>query len=98
MGLCVDTGHFHSAAVDTLGFIRRHAARIYNVHLKDHKGAVSVGIGRGEIDLGAVVDVLRKAGYAGGITVELEVEDHENLPRYTQEAYVYLSGLLRQKL
>ena len=38
LGLCVDTGHFHSAAVDTLGFIRRHAARIYNVHLKDHKG------------------------------------------------------------
>jgi sugar phosphate isomerase/epimerase len=98
LGLCVDTGHFHSAAVDTLGFIRRHASRIYNVHLKDHRGPVSVGIGRGEIDLHAVVDVLRKAGYAGGLTVELEVEDHENLPRYTQEAYVYLSGMLGQKL
>ncbi len=98
LGLCVDTGHFHSAAVDTLGFIRRHASRIYNVHLKDHLGTVSVGIGRGEIDLAAVVDVLRKVGYTGGLTVELEVEDHENLPRYTQEAYVYLSGLLGQKL
>ena len=57
-----------------------------------------MGIGRGEIDLAAVVNVLRKVGYTGGLTVELEVEDHENLPRYTQEAYVYLSGLLGQKL
>jgi sugar phosphate isomerase/epimerase len=98
VGLCVDTGHFHSAGADTLCFIRRHAARLYNVHLKDHVGTVSVGIGRGEVDLAAVVAVLRELGYAGGLTVELEVEDPENLPRYTQEAYIYLSGLLGQKL
>jgi sugar phosphate isomerase/epimerase len=98
VGLCVDTGHFHSAGVDTLAFIRRHAPRLYNVHLKDHQGKVSVGIGRGEVDLAAVVAVLREVGYAGGLTVELEVEDPQNLPRYTQEAYVYLSGLLGQKL
>lgn len=98
LGLCVDTGHFHSAGVDTSAFLRRHAARLYNVHLKDHIGSVSVGIGRGEVDLAAVVAVLKEIGYAGGLTVELEVEDPENLPRYTQEAYVYLSGLLGQKL
>ena len=98
LGLCVDTGHFHSAGVDAVAFIRRHARRLYNVHLKDHKGKVSVGIGRGEVNLAAIVAVLREVGYAGGLTVELEVEDPENLPRYTQEAYVYLSGLLGQKL
>ncbi len=98
VGLCVDTGHFHSASVDTLAFIRRHATRLYNVHLKDHRGTVSVGIGRGEVDLAAVVAVLREVRYQGGLTVELEVPDPENLPRYTQEAYIYLSGLLGQKL
>jgi sugar phosphate isomerase/epimerase len=98
VGLCVDTGHFHSAGVDTLAFIRRHARRLYNVHLKDHLGTVSVGIGRGEVDLAAIVAVLREVGYTDGITVELEVEDPDNLPRYTQEAYVYLNGLLGQKL
>jgi sugar phosphate isomerase/epimerase len=98
LGICVDTGHFHSAGVDTISFIRQFAERIYAVHLKDHIGRVSVGIGRGEIDLRAEVEVLQDVGYWGGLTVELEVEDPQNLPRYTAEAYVYLSGLLGQKL
>ena len=98
LGLCVDTGHFHSAHVDTLAFIRRFAPRIYVVHLKDHIGIVSVGIGRGEIDLSAEIAALREVGYQGDLTVELEVEDSHNLPRYTQEAYVYVSGMLGSKL
>jgi sugar phosphate isomerase/epimerase len=98
VGVCVDTGHFHSAGVDNLAFIRRYAPRLYCVHLKDHKGTVSVGIGRGEIDLVPIVAALREVGYDRGLTVELEVEDPQNLPRYTHEAYVYLSGLLGQKL
>jgi sugar phosphate isomerase/epimerase len=98
LGVCVDTGHFHSAGVDNVTFIRRHTQRIYSVHLKDHRGTISVGIGRGEIDLPVIVAALREVGYDRGLTVELEVEDPQNLPRYTQEAYVYLSGLLGQKL
>jgi sugar phosphate isomerase/epimerase len=98
VGVCVDTGHFHSAGVDTVGFIRRFASRIYAVHLKDHIGAVSVGIGRGEIDLAAIIAALRQAGYTRGLTVELEVQDPENLPRYTEEAFIYTSGLLGAKL
>ena len=57
-----------------------------------------MGIGRGDTDLAAIVVVLREVGYAGGLTVELEVEDPQNLPRYTQEAYFYLNGVLGQKL
>jgi len=98
LGACVDTGHFHSARVDTVAFIRSHAARIYAVHFKDHVGTVSVGIGRGEINLQAVVQVLREIRYHGGLTIELEVQDPQNLPRYTAEAYIYTSGLLGTKL
>jgi len=98
VGLCVDTGHFHAAGVDTISVIRRFAPRIFNVHLKDHLGAVSVGIGRGEIDLAAIIAALREIDYRGGLTVELEVEDPQSLPRYTAEAYVYISGLLGTKL
>ena len=98
LGLCVDTGHFHSAGVDIPTFIHRFAARIVNVHLKDHLGHTSVGIGRGEIDLAAVISALQEIGYAGGLTIELEVEDPQNLPRYTEEAYYYVSGMLGQKL
>jgi len=98
VGICVDTGHFHSAEVDTVAVIRRFAPRIYAVHLKDHIGTASVGIGRGEIDLPSIIAALREVGYQGGLTLELEVEDPENLPRYTEEAYIYLSGLLGKKL
>ena len=36
--------------------------------------------------------------YQGDLTLELEVEDPENLPRYTEEAYFYLSGMLGLRL
>lgn len=98
LGICVDTGHFHAAHVDTVAFIRHFGPRIYAVHLKDHLGTVSVSIGRGEIDLAAQIAALREVGYQGGLTLELEVNDPQNLPRYTEESYVYVSGLLGQKL
>jgi len=98
VGLCVDTGHFHSAGVDSCEVVRRFAKRLFAVHLKDHIGTTSVGIGRGEIDLAAMVGALRAVHYAGGLTVELEVPDPANLPRYTEEAYIYLHGLLGTKL
>lgn len=98
LGVCVDTGHFHSARVDTVAFIHAFAPRLYAVHLKDHISTVSVGIGHGEINLRAQVDALREVGYDGGLTVELEVEDPQNLHRYTAEAYIYVSGLLGAKL
>ena len=98
LGLCVDTGHFHAAGVDIPAFIRNFASRLCSVHLKDHLGSVSVGIGRGEIALPAVIAALQEVDYRGDLTVELEVEDPQNLPRYTTEAYVYLCGLLGRKL
>ena len=98
VGVCIDTGHFHAGGVDTVAAIRLFGKRIRSVHLKDHLGKVSVGIGRGEIDLAAVIEALQEITYAGDLTVELEVEDPANLPRYTQEAFVYISGLLGAKM
>lgn len=98
LGLCIDTGHFHSAGVDTAAMIRHFSERVFAVHFKDHLGTTSVGIGRGEIDLAAVIATLREINYQGGLTVELEVPDPGNLPRYTEEAYIYISGLLGSKL
>ena len=94
VGVCIDTGHFHSSGVDTLAAIRQFGSRIYAIHLKDHLGTVSVGIGRGELRLKQIIETLQEVGYQGDLTLELEVEDPENLPRYTEEAYFYLSGML----
>lgn len=94
LGITVDTGHFHSAGVDTEALIRKYPDRIYNVHLKDHIGSQSVVIGEGEIDLARLVTVLGEVGYAGPLAVEMEVTDTENLPKYIGPAYQHMAGLL----
>ena len=94
VGVCIDTGHFHASGVDTLAAIHQFGPRIYAVHLKDHLGHESVGIGRGELNLKQIIETLQAIDYQGDLTLELEVEDPENLPRYTEEAYLYLSGML----
>ena len=98
VGVCIDTGHFHSSGVDTLAAIRQFASRLYAVHLKDHLGTVSVGIGRGDLNLKQIIETLQEVDYQGDLTLELEVEDPENLPRYTEEAYFYLKGMLGLQL
>jgi sugar phosphate isomerase/epimerase len=94
VGITVDVGHFHAAGVDWKALIRRYPHKIYNVHLKDHLGQQSVGIGRGEIDLPGLIATLAEVGYAGPVALELEVTDPENLPRYAREAYEYMAPLL----
>ncbi len=87
VGICVDTGHFHSAKVDTIKLIKKYKERIFDVHLKDHIGTQSVAIGHGEVDLPAIFGALKEIGYKGTITLELEVKDVENAPKYVEEAY-----------
>jgi sugar phosphate isomerase/epimerase len=93
IGICVDTGHFHSAKVDTIGLIKKYRDRIFDVHLKDHIGTQSVAIGHGEIDLPAIFGTLKEIGYKSTITLELEVEDVENAPKYIEEAYQVMLNL-----
>ena len=96
VGITIDTGHFHSAGVDTKAFIRKYSGKIWNVHLKDHIGTESVAIGKGEIDLKGIFRVLHEVGYEGPIGLELEVRDKENLPKYVTEAYRYLRSMISE--
>ncbi len=77
--LCPDTAHLVRAGADPVDVFRRHADRIAYVHFKD----VRVGdngegqfvfpeLGRGNVDFPAVLDVLRKIGYQGWITVDID--------------------------
>jgi sugar phosphate isomerase/epimerase len=96
VGITLDSGHFHAAGVDWKRLIQRYARRIYNFHVKDHIGTLSVPIGAGEVDLRGYIEALHAIGYEGALAVELEVEDLENLLRYGAEAYVYLRNLARE--
>jgi len=95
VGICVDTGHFHSAKVDTVGLIRKFSDKIYDIHLKDHIGTQSVPIGHGEVDFETIFSVLKDIGYKSSITLELEVKDVENAPKYVAEAYEIMSKLIQ---
>ncbi len=98
IGLCPDAGHFRAEGIAAADVVAAYPHRIYEVHIKDSIGRRSVGIGRGEVDFPALIDALHAIDFTGSLTVELEVEDAENSPRYVREAYAYLKGLLREKL
>ena len=95
VGICVDTGHFHSAKVDTVKLIKKYSDKIFDVHLKDHIGTQSVAIGHGEVDLPAIFGTLKDIGYKETITLELEVEDVQNAPKYIEEAYQVMQKLIK---
>lgn len=96
VGITLDSGHLHSAEVDWKRLIHCFPDRIYNFHVKDQVGAQSVPLGSGEIDLRGYIEELHAIGYEGALSVELEVRDPENLPRYIAEAFVYLRDLVKE--
>ena len=72
--------------MDVYKVIENYADRIYHVHLKDHIGIQSVPFGKGEVDNAGYIKALKDVGYEGYLSIELEVEDVENAPRYVEEA------------
>jgi sugar phosphate isomerase/epimerase len=96
IGITVDTGHFHSAEVDTIAFIREFGKKVINIHLKDHKGKQSVPIGEGEIDLKGIVKALDDGGYEGALAIEIEPKDPEKLPGYARDSYVYMRRIVKE--
>ncbi len=96
LGITVDTGHFHSAGVDTKAFIRKYKSKIWNVHLKDHIGTQSVNIGEGEIDLKGIFAVLEEIGFHGALALEIEPKDTSKLPMFVKHSYQYITGLLKE--
>ena len=85
VGLCLDTGHALYAGSDPAALIRRHAARLEHLHIKDVAGpvrarglgfwdAVAAGVfcpaGDGLLDLPALRTALADAGYRGFATIE----------------------------
>ena len=93
IGMTADWGHFNSSKVDTAALLRKYASRLFHVHVKDHLGTVSMPLGQGEVDIPGLVGVLKDIGFDRAVSVELEVEDTENLDRYAAEALTYLTAV-----
>jgi sugar phosphate isomerase/epimerase len=93
-GQTIDVGHLHcQGELPIAGHIRRHAPRLWNVHLEDMRRGVHdhLMFGEGEIDFGPVLGALREIGYAGGVHVELSRHSHDAV-NTARQALAFLRG------
>jgi sugar phosphate isomerase/epimerase len=73
-GVNLDIGHFTAANYDAVEFIRKHHARITNLHVKDMKrdhGAYTP-FGEGDTPMKGVLQLLKKEKYEFPANIELE--------------------------
>jgi len=97
MGLCVDIGHTIRTGTDPVEAILTHSDRVYDLHVKDLKDPKDkdsqVEVGRGVLDIPALVRALLKIRYVGQVGLEYEI--HENDPLVgIIESLAYLRGVL----
>jgi inosose dehydratase len=70
---CPDTGHLQAAGGDPVELVRTYRDRIDYVHIKDlDADGGFVPLGRGVLDVGGVLGVLRDTGFDGWVTVETD--------------------------
>ena len=98
IGLCIDVGHAMRAGADPARAIRDCAARLYDLHLKDSlavAGAndIPVEVGRGRMDIKAILAALIEVKYAGAVA--FEYEKHAGNPMIgLAESVGYVRGML----
>jgi len=98
IGLCIDVGHTARAGVDPAESIRRCRGRLYDLHLKDLDTTApegrSVEMGRGVLDVGAILEALLEVGYPHLVSFEYEKDPEDPLPGLA-ESVGYVKGVLR---
>ena len=76
IGLCFDTGHTQRAGVNPIEAYNQYAEKILDIHLKDVEAAKAdaqeVELGRGIIDIQALVSSLYKHRYSGRCSIEYQ--------------------------
>ena len=70
VSLCFDAGWAAKAGHDPVEFMLRHWEIIQTLHLRDFKGATSVPLGQGDLDLKATLDSLPQLPALGAVMVE----------------------------
>ena len=99
IGLCLDVGHAYRAGVDPAEAIRRYRSRLYDIHIKDSAAEVGMNdtpieMGRGKIDLHAILSSLIEIGYSRHVWFEYEKDPNDPVPGLA-ESVGYIRGLLK---
>ena len=97
IGLCIDVGHTARAKVDPAESIRKCAARVYDIHIKDINTTFptgkSVEIGRGVLDIKAMLKALVDIQFTGHVGIAYEKDADDVLPGLA-ESVGYLRGVM----
>jgi len=97
IGICNDIGHTCRAGKDPAQSIIEFADRLFDVHMKDVNQASAAGhatiVGRGIIDIPAVLRALQKIKYNGVVAFEYEPDPEDPLPGLA-ESVGYVKGVL----
>jgi inosose dehydratase len=90
IGLCLDIGHAARAGADPAKVVRDYGSRILDLHIKDlaviSREAKPIELGRGVLDIPALVKALIKARYAGYCSIEHEMDMNDPLPGIAESA------------
>jgi len=90
-GIQLDTNHLIHQRIDPEWTIHMLGVEnIFNIHCKDHDSVTrgNIPAGAGITDYTVLIETLRRKGYKGNLTVELEFTD--NPRRYNKQAYDHL--------
>ena len=98
IGFCIDIGHVVRIGQDPVPMIEKYKDRLYDMHMKDVDKAMSDGtsveIGRGVIDIPAVIKALKKINYQGNVAFEYEKDEADPVPGLA-ESIGYVRGIMK---
>lgn len=88
IGYCADIGHWATSGLDPLEVIRKIAPRVHSFHMKE-RASISEWthdrpFGTGIIDNVAILDEVRKHGFAGNVSIEYEHNWKTSQPEIAQ--------------
>jgi sugar phosphate isomerase/epimerase len=97
MGVCMDVGHTVRIGEDPVPVIEKCAGRLYEFHMKDVTAATAKGgsieVGKGVIDIVAVLKTLLKIKYPYHVALEYEANGDAPMPGVL-ESFAYMRGVL----
>jgi sugar phosphate isomerase/epimerase len=100
VGICADIGHWATSGLDPVAVIKKIAPRVLSFHMKDRQSISEWThdrpFGTGVIDNIAILDEVRKHGFAGNVSIEYEHNWDKNLSEVAQCAgYLRAYSMMR---
>ena len=97
IGVCLDIGHHRRSGADPIDFIRKHADRIFEIHLKniiiDPVKNLAMPGPRGELYIPGIMQALADVGFDGPCLIEYE-KDFKNNRMALAESIGYYRGVM----